>query len=176
MCSELSRLVERFNTTNAVHDRSRSGRPRATTARQDRYFCNLTLRDRRVTARSLQSELRTAVGVNVSDQTIRNRLRENNLRSRRPAVRTPLKSVRHRRARRDWCRQHIQWTQRQWSQVVFSDESRFNLRLHDGRMRATVSEHDRYGGGSVMVWAGVTMTQKTQLYILFTVISKVNSI
>ena len=135
--STISRLVERFNATYSVHDRSRSGRPRATTSRQDRYLCNLTLRERRVTARALQSELRTAAGVNVSDQTIRNRLRENNLRSRRPAVRTPL-TVRHRRARRDWCRQHIQWTQRQWSQVVFS----------------------------VMVWAVVTKTRKTKLYII----------
>ena len=117
-----------------------------------------------MTARLLQGELKTATGVNVSDQTIRNRLRADNLRSRRPSVRTPL-TERHRRASREWCRRHVQWTRQQWSRVVFSDESRFNLRFHDGRIRvyrrrgerisdATVSERDRYGGGSVMVWAG----------------------
>ena len=31
---------------------------------------------------------------------------------------------------------------------------------------ATVSEYDRFGGGLVMVWAGVTMNQKTRLCIV----------
>ena len=120
--STISRLLQRFNATNSVADRRRSGRPRVTTGRQDRYLRNMTLRNRRMTARRLQGELRTATGVNVSDQTIRNRLRADNLRSRRPAVRTPL-TERHRRAHREWCRRHVQWTQQQWSRVVFSDKS-----------------------------------------------------
>ena len=100
-------------------------------------------------------------GVNISDQTVRNRFRAENLRLRRPAVRTTL-TQRHRRARRDWCHQHIQWTRQQWSRVLFSDESLFNLHFNDGIKRvyrrqgerfsdATVSEYDRFGGGSVMV-------------------------
>ena len=59
----------------------------------------------------------------------------------------------------------------------WSDESWCSLCFHDGRIRvyqcqgerfsdATVSEHDRYGGGSVMVWAGVTVNLKTQLCII----------
>ena len=109
-------------------------------------------------------------------QTIRNRLRADNLRSRRPAVHTPL-SQRHRRACRDWYHQPVQWARQQWSRVVFSDKSRFNLRFHDGRIRvfrrqgesfsdATVSEHDRYGDGSVMVCAGMTVILKTQFCII----------
>ena len=91
-------------------------------------------------------------------------------------VRTTL-TQRHRQARRDWCHEHIQLTRRQWSRILFSDKSRFNLHFNDGRTRvyrhqgerfsdATVSEYDRFGGGLVMVWAGVTMTQKTRLSIV----------
>ena len=61
-----------------------------------------------VNARVLQRELRTAVGVNVSDQTIRNRLNAANLRSRRPVVRIPL-TRRHRRLCLEWCRPHLRW-------------------------------------------------------------------
>ncbi|MEW8546865.1 MAG: hypothetical protein AB2693_25400 [Candidatus Thiodiazotropha sp.] len=62
-----------------------------------------------MTARALQGELRTAAGVNMSDKTIRNGLRADNLNSRRPAVHIPL--IQHnRRARQDWCHRHIQWT------------------------------------------------------------------
>ena len=51
--------------------------------------------------------------------------------------------------------------------MLFTDESRFLLRRSDGRVRVfsrrrerfsdnCVIRHDRYGGGSVMVWAGIT--------------------
>jgi len=49
--------------------------------------------------------------------------------------------------------------------------------FHDGRNRvwrrpnkrycdATVAEHDRYGGGSVMVWAGISLRGRTDLYVI----------
>jgi hypothetical protein len=56
-----------------------------------------------VHAHVLQRELRTAAGVNVSDQTIRSRLHAANLRSRRSVVRIPLSRC-HRRLRMEWCR------------------------------------------------------------------------
>ena len=31
---------------------------------------------------------------------------------------------------------------------------------------ATVAEHDRYGGGLVMVWAGISLRGRTDLYII----------
>jgi len=31
---------------------------------------------------------------------------------------------------------------------------------------ATVAEHDRYGGGSVMVWAGISLRGLTDLYVI----------
>ena len=69
----ITKLLNRFTTTNSVTYRARSGRTRVTTQRQDRLVSNLTLRHRMVHAHVLQRELRTAAGVNVSDQAIRNR-------------------------------------------------------------------------------------------------------
>ena len=67
----ISRLLQRYNANNSVLDRRESGRLRTTSRRQDNFILNLTLRNRRIIARALQSELRTDAGV--SDQTIRNR-------------------------------------------------------------------------------------------------------
>nr|KAG5693798.1 hypothetical protein BaRGS_029428 [Batillaria attramentaria] len=64
-----------------------------------------------------------------------------------------------------FCRNHQRWNRHQWGMVLFPDESRFSLSHCDGRKRvwrrpgerfidACVQEHDRYGGVSVMVWAG----------------------
>ena len=174
----MSRLRIRFNATNSVNDRRRSGRPRATTHRhrQDNLIRTLTLRNRTITAQALQGQLRTAAGVTVSDQTIRNRLHAAGLRARRPVVRIPLKQ-RHRIHRLNWSRRHLRWNGLHWSRVAFSDESRFNLYFNDGWMRVyrrcgerysdvNVKEHDRYGGGSVMVWAAVTIHRHTPLQFI----------
>ncbi|GFX57356.1 transposable element Tc1 transposase [Trichonephila clavipes] len=54
-------------------------------------------------------------------------------------IQDPL-TANHRRLRRQGAHEHRTW-QADWNQVVFSDESRFNLRYHDGRIRVR-----RYAG------------------------------
>jgi hypothetical protein len=61
--------------------------------------------------------------------------------------------------------------------VLFTDESRFCLDFHDGRRRVwrqknerfkncCVAEHDRFDGGSVMVWGGISYDSSTDLYVI----------
>jgi len=88
--SVIQRLRDRFNNTGSVQEPRRSGRPRLTTRRQDHFVVLSSLRSRTATANTLRGQLRAASNITVSDQTIRNRLHEANLRSRRPAVRPPL--------------------------------------------------------------------------------------
>jgi hypothetical protein len=60
---------------------------------------------------------------------------------------------------------------------LFSDESKFNLKFSDGRVRiyrrrrerfadGCVKETDRFGGGGVMVWGGIIHVGKTNLKIV----------
>ena len=172
--SVIGRLRDRFLQTGNVQERRRSGRPRVTSRREDRYVLNIALRDRFVTAPRVRGLLQAATNNNVSVRTIRNRLREGGVCSRRPAVRPRLTQA-HRARRFGWARTHSRWTYAQWSNVIFTDESRFNLSTNDGRIRvwrrqgerytdATVLEHDRYGGGSVMVWGGINHHHRTPLY------------
>ncbi|GFY11844.1 hypothetical protein TNCV_4973441 [Trichonephila clavipes] len=51
---------------------------------------------------------------------------EGGLYARRPVVCVPL-TRQHRTARLQWCREHHNWTEQDWSCVLFSDESRFSL-------------------------------------------------
>ena len=66
---------------------------------------------------------------------------------------------------------------RQWRRVFFTDESRFTLFRADGRLRlyrrrgeqfadACVFERDRYGGGSVMLWGGISHGVKSPLIVV----------
>ena len=162
--SVVSRLWNRFQQTGNVSERSRFGRPRCTTARQDRYLGNLARRQRFQSALRLNSDFRQATGRQISTQTVRNRLHLANLCAYRPAVK-PVLTRMHRIARRQWSAEHVTWQLLHWRPVLFTDESRFCADFHDGRRRVwrTVGEryadccraqHDRFGGGSVIVWAG----------------------
>ena len=76
-----------------------------------------------------------------------------------------------------WCHDHSNWALEEWRRVMWTDESRFTLDFHDGRIRVhrmpgerfapcCVVEHDRYGGGSVMVWAGMWHGGRTAAVVI----------
>ncbi|GFV42664.1 transposable element Tc1 transposase [Trichonephila clavipes] len=69
-----------------------------------------------------------------SRETIRRRLTEVGLRSRRPLRRLPL-TPHHRQCRLDFCRPRATWSVNDWRRVIFSDESRFSLSADDHRTR-----------------------------------------
>ncbi|GFV12811.1 transposable element Tcb1 transposase [Trichonephila clavipes] len=56
------------------------------------------------------------------EKTIRRRLTEVGLRSRRPLRRLPL-TPHHRQCRMDFCRPRATWEVTDWRRVIFSDES-----------------------------------------------------
>ena len=120
-------------------------------------FCCFSLYN----ATSLNNEFRKETGVGISTQTVRNRFHEFGLNARRPAIRVPLMRQ-HVQDWLDFARTHVRWTFREWTPVLFTDESRFCLDFTDRRQlvwrmpkkrldELNVAEHDRYGKGSVMV-------------------------
>ena len=110
-------------------------------------------------------------------QTVRNWLREAGLRACRPVVRQVLTRL-HRQQRHLWAQTHHRWTRQDWQKVLFSDELRFCLTRGDGQIRvyhrskeryteACTLEWDRFrGGGSVIVWGGVSQHHRTELVVI----------
>ena len=105
-------------------------------------------------------------------------MREFGLRARRPNVGLPLNWARRARPMA-WVTAQApgRFPVRQWRRVFFTDESRFTLFRADGRRRlyrrrgerfadACVFERDRYGGGSVMVWGGISHGVKSSLIVV----------
>ena len=177
--STISRLVQRLRATGRLTDRPRSGRPRVTTQRQDRRIRLVHLRNRLRTATETAREVIGTHGRRVCPRTVRNRLREFDLRPRRPYV-GPNLTPRRRQRRMQWLRAHApnRFRLADWRRVMFSDESRFSLQRSDRRQRvyrrlgerysdACIREVDRFGGGgSVMVWGGISYGVKTPLVVI----------
>ena len=114
--------------------------------------------------------------VRISGQTVRKRIHKSGLRARH-AVLGPFLKQRHGTARLAWARAPRRWRLHTLQHILFSHESRFSLRLSDGRYcvyrrrreRFTdqcVYKSDRCGGGSVMLWAGICLDGRTQLKIV----------
>ena len=105
----IERLPRRFLVTGNVADRPRSGRPRVTTAADDRYIVLQHLRNRRLTAAAIGGQY------GIHPQTVSNRLRRNvqPIHAYRPYFGRIL-TRRYRTARRDWCRRHMHFQRANW--------------------------------------------------------------
>ncbi|GFU48069.1 transposable element Tcb2 transposase [Trichonephila clavipes] len=174
--SVISRIWNRILETGSAGRRPEQGHRRKTTPNEDRYL-ELTARSHRnMNATILQQHLRSAIGTTVSNQTVRNRLHGVGLYARRPMVCVRLTSS-HRRDRRGWATEHVNWRRNEWSNVLFSDESRFsvhpdNRRIFIWRDRvsrnnpAFVRESVRFDGEGVWVYGGISIEGRIDLYII----------
>ena len=163
------RLRQRFQQTGGEADRRRPGRPRVQT---DRFITLTHLRRRFQTATS------SARQYGISKQTVLRRLRQARqpIRPRKLYVGQVL-TAHHRAARLQRAQRHFHWGRQQWARVLFSDESRFNLSHHVGRIRVfrrrgerftdnCLIETYRFGGGSIMVWGGIMDIRKTNFIVV----------
>ncbi|GFS78715.1 transposable element Tcb2 transposase [Trichonephila clavipes] len=94
---------------------------------------------------------------------------------RKPVVCVPLNG-RQRRNRLCWAREHVSWTQQQWTSVLFTDESRFTMESDSGRLliwreqrtryhQSNTVERHSYRGGGILVWAGISLGGHTDLHV-----------
>lgn len=144
------------------------GRPRALSKRQERAIL-------RVASNSMLSASAIAkeAGVKTNVRNIQRLLKTSPIRSRRKLKKKPPLTSKHVDARLQFAQNHMSWT-KEWQNVIFSDEKKFNLDgpdgyscyYHDLRKEEIILSRRHTGGGSVMVWAAVGYLQKTDLQFL----------
>ena len=146
------------------------------TLNQDRYICLMHTMGRFT---PVTETARNMVGTHnrlVSAKTVRWQLATNQMFARRP-YKGHILTGRHRCNRLAWANNQVGWTRQQWRKVLFTDEIKFNLSFGDGNKRiyrrrgkrfaqCCVLEHNRWGGGGIKVWAGISADQKTALHVV----------
>jgi hypothetical protein len=83
------------------------------------------------------------------------------------AARKPLLTVKDRLKRYSWCRQRLNWTVNDWSRVIFSDESNFEVFNRKSRVIVKRFKNEKFhpkfctprlqnGGGSAGIWGCIS--------------------
>ncbi|GFV59355.1 protein GVQW3 [Trichonephila clavipes] len=172
----VARCWQQWITEGRVYRRGGSGRPRNTNDREDRAIRRVATSAPTTSLASIQRHLPPSRHPVPSRETIRRRLTEVGLRSRRPLRRLPL-TPHHRQCRLDFCRPRATWSVTDWRHVIFSDESRFSLSADDHRTRVwrrtgqrsdpafIVERHTAISQG-VTVWGAISWDTRSSLVLL----------
>ena len=122
--SQVSRHLTKHRQTGNVTDRPISGRPKATTPREDLRMCILARKNRFWSAEQVRQRLQRETGIRVSRELVNKQLLARGLKSRRPAKRTNLRPH-YKTGRLNWAKARQHYKIREWRKALWSDESSF---------------------------------------------------
>ena len=168
--SVVGRVVKSYNDTGKIDSAFKTGRPRKTSAREDRIMQRMSLKDRFKSCTEIKRVMNSTSCVNMSRQIVSRRLQEIGLFNRTPRKK-PLVSSKNKKKRFEFANRYVIWTYKNWAKVFFSDKSKFNLFGNDGKnnLKRSIGERlsakctkktVKFGGGSVMVF-GMLLSQGT---------------
>lgn len=174
--SVVYRAIKSHQETGAYKRRRGQGRKPATNAQDNRFMAITALRKQTYTTEKVNCELRRSRGVRVCTKSVKKTLADQGIKSFR-ALRAPPLTVQHKRQRREYAQNYRNWTAENWDKVLFTDECRFCLKPDDRRVKVLRRKNERnsqcnifgtvqFGGGSTMVWGGVTLGGRTILHVV----------
>ena len=152
-----------YDTTSSCKELPRSGRPSKLTSRDESYIFRKVRVNPSISYRQLAADFSSKFEkVRVNKDTIRKILLKKKIQSY-VAIRKPLLTFQDRLKRLKWCRERQDWTIRDWSKVIFSDESNFEVLNRKSRVFVKRFANEKYhpkfclprlqnGGGSVGIW------------------------
>uniref|UniRef100_A0A096MFS4 Transposase Tc1-like domain-containing protein n=1 Tax=Poecilia formosa TaxID=48698 RepID=A0A096MFS4_POEFO len=122
--SSVAKTIKRYKETGSHEDRPRKGRPRVTSAAEDKFIRVTSLRNHRLTAAQIRDQVNATQSSRlISVTTVKRRLCESGLHGR-IAARKPLLRTGNKQKRLAWAKEHKEWTLDQWKYVLWSDESK----------------------------------------------------
>lgn len=173
--STVQYIINKFKT-GSVDNKKHTGRKRLLTVRESREIVKKAQKNSKISARDLATHIASSFGKTVTPQTVRNRLHEAGYRGR-AARKKPFINERNRKKRLEFARRYVNKPLLFWKNVLFSDESKYNIFGSDGRrfvwrkkgkafeaknLQPTV----KHGGGNVMVWGCMSASGVGELAII----------
>ncbi|KAK3506035.1 hypothetical protein QTP70_003119 [Hemibagrus guttatus] len=159
--STVGAIIRKWKTYKTTDNLPRSGAPRKISPRGVKMITRTVSKNPRTTRGDLVNDQQRA-GTKVTKATISNTLRRQGFKSC-SARRVPLLKPVHVRARLKFAREHLDYPEEDWENVIWSDETKIelfgknstcrvwrrkNAELHPKNTIPTV----KHGGGNIMLW------------------------
>lgn len=155
-------IINRFQNENRIDFIKPPGRPSKLSVQDKRFIVRSVVKDPKISAPEIATELHARSGTEISSQTVRRILKINGYNSR-TARRKPLISIINRKKRLDFALKYVAVAESFWDDVIFADESKFNIYGSDGKVKVwrkrntelklkNITTTIKHGGGNVMVW------------------------
>lgn len=160
--STVGDIIRRFNNEDRIDLKCSNGRPKILTSKEEANIIRKIKINPRLSAPKLVTEVKETTNKDLSPETIRRVIRKHGFNGR-IARKKPFVNATNRKRRIEFAKMWLSRDEGFWKDVIFADESKFNIFGSDGRvmvwrkpgtelnpkhLRATV----KHGGGSVMVW------------------------
>ena len=157
--------IRKFDQLHIVTTKPGAGRPQKVTRREKRLIKLQQLRDDTFSLPDLVRYARTNLNLSISTSTISRILRDYDMISY-IAPRKPRITPTQRRDRLQWCYEYLNWSMEEWSNVIFSDESNYEIlnrknrvsirRFRNDRTRFQRSQKRVHKGGGIHLYATYT--------------------
>jgi predicted transcriptional regulator len=164
--STVQTVLQNFKKRGTVDTPKVKGRPQKLSDRNTRALKHLILKDRRASL----AELTNNLPISVSRRTVQRTLKKLDFDSR-IAVKKPYLNEKHIAQRLEFAKVHENWNVDDWSHVIWTDESSFEIGKFSRQIRVWRRAYEKYnwdclaptfksGRVSVMVWGAFTADDK----------------
>ena len=140
-CKCIRQTIYKFDQFHRVATKPGAGRTPKVTERQKRLIKLQQVRDDTLSLTDLVRFARTNLNLTITRQTVSRILRDFDIVSY-IAPRKPLVTPAQRRTRVAWCYEHLSWSVNEWSNVVFTDESNYEILNRKNRIYIHRFRHD----------------------------------
>ena len=166
--------IKKFRKENTFKDSKRSGRPRISSSRDDRFIRKVVSQSPMNSAKKIQAGMAER-GINMSEKTIRRRLSVDfGLKSYRPAQKPRLTEA-MKKKRLEFAKRHLDWDTKMWKNVLFSNESsmkQFSVRKYRVWRPPRARYQEKFTIPTVthppsqMIWGAMSANGTAGLYFL----------
>lgn len=156
-----------YNEKNIIGECPKSGRPTKLTSRDENALFRMVRLNPNLSYRRLAASFNSRTEkISISRFTVQRVLKKKGIQSY-IAARKPLLTKKQMRKRLKWCRERKHWDVEQWSKVIFSDESNYEVINRKSRVFVKRLKEEKYlhrflqprlqgGGGSVGIWGCIS--------------------
>ena len=123
--STVHRIIKKYEEQELTEAQPRSGRPQVFNDRDRRHLIQLVKKDRQASLSQITSQMSNIIQKDVSASTVRRTLHDEGY-SGHVSLRKPFISNVNCFKRQKWCQERLTWGN-QWNQIVWSDESSYEV-------------------------------------------------